>query len=105
MKVSEPEPNQKAKKSKKSIGMEKAPKIPNWARPNGAGGIGTKMNGSSGSKTIVIKAPPKTQNVRTINDAIPMPTSSYVPSSTAGSNLGNVIGFKDLNGASSGKFN
>lgn len=105
-KISQPEPKHKAKKSKKSIETKTAPKIPSWAQPNSikAGtGFGTKMGGSFGSKTIVVKPPPKTQNIRTITANDPKPTSSYVPSSTAGSNLGNVIGFKDLSASSPGK--
>lgn len=106
-KVSEPEPKHRAKKSKKSIEPKTAPKVPIWAQPNSikAGTeFGTKISGSSGSKTIVIKPPPKTQNIRTIASNEPKPTSTYVPSSTAGSNLGNVMGFRDLNGSPTGKF-
>lgn len=105
-KVSEPEPKQKAKKPKNAI--EPASKIPTWAQPRAtkAGtGMGTKVGGSFGSKTIVIKPPPKPQSVRAINDTNAVPTASYVSPKTAGGNLTNVIGFKDLNGSPLGKFN
>lgn len=97
-KVSEPEPKQAAKKTKKTV-----PPIPSWAQtkskpPSAGGGIGVSSMGGSGSKTIVVRPSPKTQNIRTINDAPPKSTSTYVPSSTIGSNLGNVVGFRDLNG-------
>lgn len=105
--MSEPEPKQKAKKSK-AVQPVATAKIPSWAQPSGGNkagaGFGTKMSGSSGSKTIVINQPPKTQNVRTINDVNAMPAPSYVPASMAGSNFGNVIGFKDLNGQTPGNF-
>lgn len=105
-KISEPEPKQKAKKPKKAI--ETAPTIPTWAQrtaTKAGSGMSTKVGGSIGSKTIVIKPPPKPQNIRAINDTNAVPIAKYVPPKTAGGNLTNVIGFKDLNGSPSGKFN
>lgn len=104
-KISQPEQKQKAKQSKKST--DTTPKITNWAQPQigrKAAEIGMKMNGSFGNRTLLIKAAPKL-HFRTVNEPETNSATNYVPSSTAGSNLKNVIGFKDINGSAPGKFN
>lgn len=111
MKVSAPEPKNKAKKAK--IEDNKLPKITNWLnksgssktttnmpksstnQPRGAGGY-TKMNGGG---TVVLKPTAKSQNVITISDENTNRGSvlSNVSDAAAGGNLRNVVGFRDLN--------
>lgn len=111
VKVSAPEPKNKAKKAK--IEDNKLPKITNWLnksgssktttnmpknstnQPRGAGGY-TKMNGGG---TVVLKPTAKSQNVITISDENTSRGSvlSNVSDAAAGGNLRNVVGFRDLN--------
>lgn len=111
VKVSQPEPKNKAKKAK--IAETNTPKITNWVnspksnsntprpipknatRPGGS----TKMNGGG---TIVLK--PTTKNrVVTISDDDDGTNNGSVLSSvsdaSAGGSLRNVVGFRDLNGS------
>lgn len=100
VKVSQPEPKVKAKKAK--IEDSKLPKITNWVnsskKPNAttpAGGF-TKMNGGG---TVVLKPSTKNQTVTTISDGDTDTGSvlANVSDATAGGNLRNVVGLRDMN--------
>lgn len=114
VKVSQPEPKNKAKKAKTED--SKTPKITNWlSSPNnsmlpksganqprtigasgggaGAGGGYTKMNGGG---TLVLK--PTTKNrTATVTSGDNINRDSILNSATVGGNLRNVVGFRDLN--------
>lgn len=104
VKVSQPEPKVKAKKAK--IEDNKLPKITNWVNsskkpnttntnaPKSAGGF-TKMNGGG---TLVLKPTTKNHTVTTISDdANTGSVLANVSDASAGGNLRNVVGFRDMN--------
>lgn len=120
VKVSEPEPKNKAKKPK--IEEKKLPKITDWLnkssdssknnsfmpksstnQPRATPGGYTKMNGGG---TVVLKPTAKNRNVTTIPDensnANRDSVLSGVSDAAAGGNLRNVVGFRDLNDSGKG---
>lgn len=113
VKVSQPEPKNKAKKAK--IEDSKLPKITNWMNPpksssipksgtnqprtigssggSGATGGYTKMNGGG---TVVLKPTAKNRTA-TVTSGDNTNRDSVLNSATVGGNLSNVVGFRDLN--------
>lgn len=111
VKVSQPEPKTKAKKSK--VEDNKLPKITNWLNssqksvttnpPTARGGAGgsTKMNGGG---TVVLKPTAKNRNstqtsADNVGNILGAASSilGSVSDAVAGGNLRNVVGFRDLN--------
>lgn len=115
VKVSQPEPKIKAKRPKIEDN-NKLQKITNWLNPLHAntnpskgnanvvatkgrtdGGGFTKMNGGG---TVVLKPNAKNRTVTSINDDTNTNNSSIlsnISDGTAGGNLRNVVGFRDIN--------
>lgn len=108
VKVSQPEPKNKAKKAKTED--NKLPKITDWLNPSksssipksgtgssggGSGATGgyTKMNGGG---TVVLKPTAKNRTA-TVTSGDNTNRGSVLNSSSVGGNLSNVVGFRDLN--------
>lgn len=112
--MSQPEPKSKAKKAK--LEDNKLPKITNWlnssqpnaipstvpqAKPssNKPGGF-TKMNGGG---TVVLKPTASNRTSTATTNENTGSILSSVSDATAGRNLGNVVGFRDLNDSGNSK--
>lgn len=102
LKVSEPDPIAKKRKAtaasatkKTSAGAKKTTnntKIPSWAMPKKT----TPTATASRASTIVVRKPVTTKPVQSVQPV--QPTDHLTADQTAGRNLSNVVGFKDLNG-------
>lgn len=94
-KISGPDPKQESKKKKT---QSNAPKITNYLQNNNNSGGKPKSfatgGGGFGSKTTVVKPSAKPTTTTTAT-----PTAGNSFCSEPGSNLRNVVGFKDLNGS------